>query len=73
MLEVIRDKNPAVGFKPAGGVKDAAAAAEFLGLAESILGADWVSPARFRFGASSLLGNLLATLGLADKPAGGGY
>ena len=74
MLEVIRDKNPAVGFKPAGGVKDAAAAAEFLALAESILGADWVSPQRFRFGASSLLGNLLATLGLADKPAaGGGY
>ncbi|BCV35681.1 deoxyribose-phosphate aldolase [Shewanella indica] len=69
MLTVISEKNPAVGFKPAGGVRDAAQAAEFLGVAERILGSDWVSPRTFRFGASSLLSSLLHTLELADAPA----
>jgi deoxyribose-phosphate aldolase len=68
MLTVISEKNPKVGFKPAGGVRDAAQAAEFLGVAERILGADWVSPRTFRFGASSLLNSLLHTLELADAP-----
>ncbi|MDO6619016.1 MULTISPECIES: deoxyribose-phosphate aldolase [unclassified Shewanella] len=70
MLTVISEKNTNVGFKPAGGVRDAAKTAEFLGLAERILGADWVTPAHFRFGASSLLTSLLHTLELADAPAG---
>lgn len=69
MLTVISEKNPAVGFKPAGGVKNAEQAGQYLDLAESILGKEWLSPAKFRFGASSLLANLLAELGLADKPA----
>jgi len=68
MLTVISEKNTQVGFKPAGGVRDAAQAAEFLGVAERILGADWVSPRTFRFGASSLLNSLLHTLELADAP-----
>ncbi|MGL5359117.1 MAG: deoxyribose-phosphate aldolase [Shewanella sp.] len=68
MLTVIREKNPQVGFKPAGGVRDAAQAAEFLGVAERILGADWVSARTFRFGASSLLTSLLHTLALGDAP-----
>ncbi|MGL5949509.1 MAG: deoxyribose-phosphate aldolase [Aeromonas sp.] len=69
MLSVIKAKNPAVGFKPAGGVKDAAVAGEYLAMAAQILGNDWVSPRTFRFGASSLLASLLATLGHADAPA----
>jgi len=69
MMEVIKAKNPAVGFKPAGGVKDAAKAAEYLDLAASILGENWVSSRTFRFGASSLLASLLATLGHGPAPA----
>lgn len=68
MLTVISEKNANVGFKPAGGVRDAAQAAEFLGVAERLLGADWVTPRTFRFGASSLLNSLLHTLELADAP-----
>ncbi|MCL1124700.1 deoxyribose-phosphate aldolase [Shewanella surugensis] len=66
MITVISEKNPQVGFKPAGGVRDAAAAAEFLELAERLLGRDWATPETFRFGASSLLTHLLATLELTD-------
>ena len=69
MMEVIKAKNPKVGFKPAGGVKDAAVAGQYLAMAEEILGKDWVSARTFRFGASSLLASLLATLGHGDKPA----
>ncbi|WP_028116378.1 deoxyribose-phosphate aldolase [Ferrimonas senticii] len=73
MMEVIRDKDTSVGFKPAGGVRDAEQAALYLNTAAEILGDNWVSPRTFRFGASSLLGSLLATLGHGDKPAAGGY
>jgi deoxyribose-phosphate aldolase len=66
MLEAIRDSGRDCGFKAAGGVKTAAEAAEYLALAERILGADWVTPAHFRFGASSLLANLEATLGFGS-------
>ena len=63
MLEVIKNKNINVGFKPAGGVKNAEDAAVYLELADSILGAEWADNNHFRFGASSLLINLLNTLG----------
>lgn len=69
MMTVIKEKNTAVGFKPAGGVRDAEQAALFLDTAAEILGQDWVSPRTFRFGASSLLTNLLATLGHNAAPA----
>ncbi|QIR13799.1 deoxyribose-phosphate aldolase [Shewanella aestuarii] len=68
MLTVISEKNTKVGFKPAGGVKDAEATAEFLGVAARILGEDWISSSTFRFGASSLLNSLLHTLDLAEAP-----
>ena len=73
MLDVIKEKNPAVGFKAAGGVKNAAQAAEYLALATSILGDKWISPRTFRFGASSLLADLLATLGHQSQAASSGY
>lgn len=65
MLSVIRDLGVGdrVGFKPAGGVRTTEDAAEFLQLAERIMGKEWVIPRHFRFGASGLLANLLATLG----------
>jgi deoxyribose-phosphate aldolase len=63
MLEVIKQKNTAVGFKPAGGVRNAEDAAIYLDLADSILGNEWADANHFRFGASSLLASLLDTLG----------
>lgn len=70
MLQVIKEKNPRVGFKAAGGVKDAATAAEYLALADEIMGEGWVTPHTFRFGASSLLASLLATLGHGTSEEG---
>jgi deoxyribose-phosphate aldolase len=63
MLEVIKHKNINVGFKPAGGVRNAEDAAVYLDLADKILGEEWADNNHFRFGASSLLSSLLATLG----------
>lgn len=63
MLQAIRDSGRDCGFKAAGGVKTAAEAAEYLALADRIMGPDWVSPAHFRFGASSLLASLESELG----------
>ena len=69
MLEVIRDMGASehVGFKPAGGVKTAEDAKIYLAMAEEILGPDWVDARHYRFGASSLLTNLLNTLEVTDK------
>ena len=74
MIESIKKSGKDVGFKAAGGVKDAQAASDYIQLARDIMGDDWVNADHFRFGASSLLGSLLAELNLADKPADtGGY
>ncbi|MDA9557113.1 deoxyribose-phosphate aldolase [Vibrio sp.] len=71
MLEVIRDMGVAqqVGFKPAGGVRTAEDAAKYLQMAETILGNDWVDARHYRFGASSLLTNLLNTLEVSEQTA----
>lgn len=52
-----------VGFKAAGGVKSAREAAEYLAMAAAHFGEEWLVAERFRFGASSLLGQFLVTLG----------
>lgn len=44
-----------VGFKPAGGIRSAKQALEWLILMKEELGNDWLSPELFRFGASGLL------------------
>ncbi len=63
MLETIRASGKHyLGFKAAGGVRTVQDAAVYLDLADEIMGSGWVSPATFRFGASGLLNNLLATL-----------
>ena len=71
MLEVIRDTNVAdtVGFKPAGGVRTAEDARDYLAMADEILGDNWVDSRHYRFGASSLLTNLLNTLEVTEEKA----
>nr|WP_314686321.1 deoxyribose-phosphate aldolase [uncultured Pantoea sp.] len=75
MLQVIRDKGvqQQVGFKPAGGVRTAEDAALYLKLADDTLGEGWADARHFRFGASSLLANLLNTLGHATSGSKAGY
>ncbi len=64
MLEVIQQKSAQdhVGFKAAGGVKTAEDAKVYLDMANDLFGKEWVTPENFRFGASSLLNNLINTL-----------
>lgn len=71
MLEVIRDMDVAktVGFKPAGGVRTAEDAQAYLAMADDILGGDWADNMHYRFGASSLLTNLLNTLEVTEETA----
>lgn len=47
-----------VGFKPAGGIRTAKQALEWLILMKEELGDEWLRPSLFRFGASSLLGDI---------------
>jgi len=68
ILEEIKATGEDVGFKAAGGVKSTADAAEYLAIADEIMGEDWATPSRFRFGASSVLDALLATLNGRDAP-----
>ena len=51
-----------VGIKVAGGVRTAADALTYLDIVRSVLGDDWLSPERLRFGASSLLADVVAEL-----------
>ena len=48
----------AVGFKPAGGISTARQAMDWLALMKEELGERWLTRTHFRFGASSLLGDL---------------
>ena len=74
MLKVIKETNNSdvdTGFKAAGGVRDVIDAQTYLTLASDILGENWVTTKHFRFGASSLLNNLLSTLNLNDSTNNG--
>ncbi len=62
LLEEIAASKLPVGFKPAGGVRSTEDAAIYLDLADEIMGPNWATPETFRFGASSVLDALLATL-----------
>lgn len=63
MLEAIRDferaTGRAVGMKPAGGIRTAKEAIAYLVTLYETLGPRWMTPERFRFGASALLNDLL--------------
>jgi deoxyribose-phosphate aldolase len=53
-----------VGLKVSGGVRTVAEAAGYIALAEARLGAEYINPGTFRIGASRLLDDALAALGL---------
>nr|WP_228028627.1 deoxyribose-phosphate aldolase [Donghicola mangrovi] len=62
MLRAIRDyyaqTGHVVGYKPAGGISKAKDAINYLALIKEELGDRWLRPDLFRFGASSLLGDI---------------
>jgi deoxyribose-phosphate aldolase len=63
MLEAIRDFERATGravrMKSAGGIRTAKEAIQYLVVLYETLGPGWMTPDRFRFGASSLLNDVL--------------
>jgi deoxyribose-phosphate aldolase len=63
MLEAVRDFRDAtgqmVGVKPAGGIRSSKDAIKHLVTVNEIAGSDWLDPDWFRFGASTLLNDLL--------------
>jgi len=66
MLEAIRDVHDetgrAVGMKPAGGIREAKQAVQYLVQLYETLGPDWLTPDLYRLGASSLLNDILMQL-----------
>jgi deoxyribose-phosphate aldolase len=62
MVRAIRDyaerTGSAVGFKPAGGIRTAKQATDWLALMKDELGRPWLEPSLFRFGASGMLGDI---------------
>jgi deoxyribose-phosphate aldolase len=66
MLEAIRDFYYAtgrkVGMKPAGGISTAKTAVQYLVVLRETLGQDWMTPDRFRIGASRLANDILMQL-----------
>ncbi|TML22915.1 MAG: deoxyribose-phosphate aldolase [Actinobacteria bacterium] len=63
MMEAVRDVHSetgrVVGIKPAGGIRAAKQAVQYLVVLHETLGRDWMTPDLFRFGASSLLNDVL--------------
>ena len=74
MMEAVREFHAqtgrAVGVKVAGGVRKAKQAVQYLVVMHETLGIDWLTPERFRIGASSLLSDILMQL---DKGTTGRY
>ncbi|HEX6946568.1 MAG TPA: deoxyribose-phosphate aldolase [Acidimicrobiia bacterium] len=70
MLEAIRDFHDAtgvmVGMKPAGGIRTAKDAIRYLIVLNETLGHEWMTPDLFRFGASSLLNDVLMQIRWLD-------
>ena len=63
MLEAVRDfrdqTGRMIGVKPAGGIRTAKDAIRYLVVVNETAGEAWLTPERFRFGASTLLNDLL--------------
>lgn len=74
MIEAIRDHYLAtgvpIGMKPAGGIQRAKQALHFLVAVKETLGDAWLNNTRYRFGASSLLNDLLRQI---EKQKTGAY
>jgi deoxyribose-phosphate aldolase len=56
--EYAQETGMAVGFKPAGGIRSAKQSLEWLSLMKEELGNSWLKAELFRFGASSMLGDI---------------
>jgi deoxyribose-phosphate aldolase len=56
--EYAQQTGMAVGFKPAGGIRTAKQSLDWLSMMKEELGLSWVRAEMFRFGASSLLGDI---------------
>ena len=63
MLEAVRDfrelTGAMIGVKPAGGIRTSKDAIKYLVMVNEVAGPDWLDPDKFRFGASTLLNDLL--------------
>jgi deoxyribose-phosphate aldolase len=63
MLQAVRDfraqTGVQIGVKPAGGIRSSKDALRYLVTVSEVAGPDWLDPTWFRFGASSLLNDLL--------------
>jgi deoxyribose-phosphate aldolase len=74
MIEAIRDfylaTGVAIGMKPAGGIRTAKQALHYLVAVKETLGDAWLNSSRYRFGASSLLNDLLRQI---EKEKTGAY
>lgn len=74
MLEAIRDfffaTGKRIGMKPAGGIRTAKQALQYLVLVNETLGDEWMTPDLFRLGASTLANDILLQLA---KHVNGGY
>jgi deoxyribose-phosphate aldolase len=74
MLEAIRDYFYAtgirIGMKPAGGIRNSKMALHYLVMLKETLGDDWLTPELFRFGASTLVNDVLMQIA---KTADGNY
>jgi len=74
MLYAIRDHylrtGKRIGMKPAGGISNSKLALHYLVMVKETLGADWLTPGLFRFGASSLANDVLMQL---EKQRTGAY
>lgn len=74
MIEAIRDfyldTGIAIGMKPAGGIRTAKQALQFLVAVKETLGDAWLTNERYRFGASALLNDLLRQI---EKERTGAY
>lgn len=74
MLNAIKDSFDStgnrVGMKPAGGISSAKQAISYLVMLNEVLGEEWLNNEYFRFGASSLLNDVILQL---DKSVKGSY
>lgn len=62
LFEIVRDADRPIGVKISGGVRTVDDAAEYLSIADEILGPEHVDSSTMRIGASSLLGAVLHVL-----------
>jgi deoxyribose-phosphate aldolase len=62
ILDTIRAMKKNVGFKASGGIKTTIEAKKYLSLSQHIMGSKWASNRNLRYGASSLLDDLIETI-----------